>query len=226
MNSSRDAAAKSGSPRNLVILGAGGFAREVAWLVADINQARPGTWNVVGFWEHGTARTGQLINGIPIVSPDEVKKYLPELYAVAAIGAPKIKERAVDEARASGCQFTTLVHPTVQYDRTTVSIDPGSIICAGNVLTVNVTIGAHVIINLDCTIGHDSLIEDYVTLSPGCHLSGYTTVRRGAFWGTGAVSIERREIGAGAIIGAGAVIVGDIPAGVTAMGVPAKAREK
>jgi len=213
------------APRNLVILGAGGFAREVAWLVADINQAQPKTWNLIGFWGHGTERIGQLLNGVPVISPDNVRQYLPNLYAVAAIGDPKIKERAVHEAESIRCQFATLIHPTVKYDRSTVKIGPGSIICAGNVLTVNIIVSAHVIINLDCTVGHDTIIEDYVTISPGCHLSGYTTIRRCAFLGTGAVTIEKCEIGAGSIIGAGAVVVRNIPPGVTAVGVPAKVKE-
>jgi sugar O-acyltransferase (sialic acid O-acetyltransferase NeuD family) len=220
----KNIAIKSKTVNNLVILGAGGFAREVAWLVADINAARAGSWKIVGFWEHGTERVGQIINGIPVIGVNNVINYLPKLYAVVAIGDPKIKERAVHEAQSMGCQFATLIHPTVQYDRSTVTFGPGAIICAGNILTVNITIGAHVILNLDCTVGHDSVIEDYVTISPGCHLSGYTTIRRSAFLGTGAVTIEKVEIGAGTVIGAGAVVVRDIPPGVTAIGVPAKVK--
>lgn len=212
-------------PKNLVILGAGGFAREVAWLVADVNNIRLGAWNVIGFWQQETERTGQAIKGVPILTSDDVRRHLPNLYAVVAIGNPRIKIHAVEEAETLGCHFATLIHPTVQYDASSVEIGPGSIICAGSILTVNVTIGAHVIINLDCTIGHDSIVDDFVTISPGCQLSGYTRIRDSAFLGTGAVTIEGCEIGAGSIIGAGAVVVRNIPAGVTALGIPAKAKE-
>jgi sugar O-acyltransferase (sialic acid O-acetyltransferase NeuD family) len=222
----RNVSVESQSPRNLVILGAGGFAREVAWLVADINRAQPNTWNLIGFLERGTERTGQVINGVPVIGAAEVSQNLTNSYAVAAIGDPRTKERAVHEVESIGCQFATLVHPSVKYDRSTVAIGSGSIICAGNILTVNIIIGAHVIINLDCTIGHDSVIEDYVTISPGCHLSGYTTIRGSAFLGTGAVTIDRCQIGTRTIIGAGAVVVGEIPSGVTAMGVPAKVKRE
>ena len=216
---------KSKIPKNLVILGAGGFAREVAWLVSDINEAQPGTWHLIGFWERETERIGQLINGIPAIDADSIRLYLPDLYAVVAIGDPKIKERAVHEAQGMGCQFATLIHPNVRYDKSTVKISSGSIICAGNILTCNIVIGHHVIINLDCTVGHDSIIEDYVTISPGCHLSGHTTIRRSAFLGTGVVTIEKRELGARSIIGAGASVVRDIPPDTTAVGVPARAKE-
>ena len=210
--------------KNLVILGAGGFAREVASLVADINRQQSETWNLIGFWEHGTERIGQIMNGVPVIGINEAKQYVPNLWAVSAIGNTGTKERAVHEAESIGCRFATLLHPSLQYDRSTVKFGPGSIVCTGNILTVNIVVGAHVIINLDCTIGHDSIIEDYVTISPGCHLSGYTTIRRSAFLGTGAVTIEKCEVGTGSVIGAGAVIVRDIPAGVTATGIPAKPR--
>ncbi len=208
--------------RNILILGAGGMAREVGWLINDINRAGRESWNLVGYMEHGGARKGLLMNGIPIVGPDEIRQYLPDLYAVIAIGDPKIKERVVTEAEVLGCKFATLIHPSVRYDPSTVVIAPGSIICVGSIITVNVTIGMHVIVNNDCTVAHDCIIEDYVTLSPGCHVSGHNILRRSSFLGTGSVTAEKCEIGDHAIIGAGAVVVCNIPGNVTAVGVPAK----
>lgn len=210
--------------RQLVILGGGGFAREVAWLASDINQllAPDEAWEVVGFLEHTNERVGQRLNGIPIINVEEATAYLPDAYATVAIGAPQAKESAVRQAEELGFKFAMLIHPNVRMDRNTVQIGEGCVVCAGNILTVNITIGKHVIVNLDCTIGHDCVIEDLVTISPGCHLSGYTTVRRGAYLGTGAVTIERHEIGANSVIGAGAVVIRNIPANVTAVGVPAK----
>jgi sugar O-acyltransferase (sialic acid O-acetyltransferase NeuD family) len=210
--------------KSLVILGAGGFAREVAWLVSEINQYQPGSLNLIGFLGRGTNRVGELINGVPVLSVEDVRQYLPEVYAVAAIGDTKAKERAVQEAQGIGCQFLTLIHPNVKYDRSTVVIGSGSIICAACILTVNIVIGSHVIINLDCTVGHDCIIEDYVTISPGCHLSGQTVVRKGANLGTGVVTIEKQSIGAHSIVGAGGVVVNEIPPNVIAVGIPAKVK--
>lgn len=210
--------------RNLVILGAGGFAREVAWLVHEINEAYPRTWNVIGYWDSDTSRVGNEINGLPIIGSAEVQRYLPDLFAVAAIGSPSVRERAVRDAEQLGCQFPALVHPTVRFDLNTITIGNGSIVCAGTIMTVNITIGRHVILNLHCTIGHDTVIEDFATLSPGCHLSGYTRVGRGAYMGTGSVTVESRTVGEGSVVGAGAVVARDIPSGVTAVGVPAKVK--
>ena len=210
--------------KNLIIFGGGGFAREVAWLVGDLNKvlASDEVWELIGFVEHSNDRVGQFLNGIPIISLQDSSLNLADTYAVIAIGATAVREKAVNQAMIYGFKFATLIHPTVQMDINSVRVGEGSIICAGNILTVNITIGNHVIINLDCTVGHDCIIEDLVTISPGCHLSGYTTVRRSAYLGTGAVTVERHEIGSKSIVGAGAVVVKNIPANVTAVGIPAR----
>ena len=173
------------------------------WLVSAINRQCPDTWHLVGFWEHAEEDRPRTVNGVPVIGPHQLAAYLPGLHAIAGIGDPKARARAAGEASDIGCQFVTLVHPSVMLDPETVAVGPGSIICAGSILTVNIVIGSHVIINLDCTIGHDSVLEDYVTVSPGCHLSGYTVVRSGAYLGTGAVTVERHEIGAHAYRGCG-----------------------
>jgi sugar O-acyltransferase (sialic acid O-acetyltransferase NeuD family) len=207
--------------RNLVILGGGGFGREVAWLVEDLN-ATGEDWNLVGFWvrDEGEVTGGEL----PALRTEDVKRYLPDLWAVAAIGDPAVRDRAVSEAQELGCEFATLVHPLVRYHRPSVTFGPGTIVHIGTYMSVDITIGSHVIINGGCIVGHDCVIEDFVTISPGCQVMGYTTIRRGAFLGVGAMTTEHREIGEGAIIGAGGVVVKDIPAGVTAVGLPAKPR--
>lgn len=213
-----------GKARPLVILGGGGFAREVAWLVEDINRLSGCSWEVVGYWVHQDDVDQRTIGHLPIVGPRELVKYLPELHAVAAIGSPGIRERAVAEAEGFGCRFATLVHPGVMFDHGTVTIGTGSVVCAGSVLTVDISVGEHVQINLDCTIGHDSVVDDFVTISPGCHISGNNHIGRGAFLGTGAVTVERRRIGASSTVGAGAVVVQDVQDGATVMGVPAKGK--
>jgi sugar O-acyltransferase (sialic acid O-acetyltransferase NeuD family) len=212
--------------QNLLILGSSGLAREVAWLVTEINSAGCGNWNVIGFWSDRDEDIGQLINGFPVLSREDIIGYIPNLSAVAAIGNPDFRKRAVDEATRLGCRFPSLVHPNVRYDMSTVQIGQGSIICARNVLTVNIVIGAHVLINLGCTVGHDCVLEDFVTISPGCHLSGHTVIRERAFLGSSVTTIEWKEVGSRAVIGAGATVTTDIPPGVIATGLPAKVTRK
>lgn len=210
----------------LVILGGGGFAREVAWLVSDINKAGLSVmWDIVGFVDRNPKWIRKSLNGIPIMSLEQAACYLPDIYAIAAVGSPRSRERAVREAEKLGFKFATLIHPTVLMDADTVEIGRGCMICAGNILTINVSIGKHVLLNLDCTVGHDSVLEDYASVAPGCHLSGYTTLRRGCYLGTGVVTKEKTEVGAYSVIGAGAAVVKNIPQSTTAVGVPAKVRK-
>ena len=104
-----------------------------------------------------------------------------------------------------------------------IEIGEGSIICAGNILTVDIQIGKHVIINLDCTVGHDAVLHDFVTLYPSVNVSGITDIGECVELGTGMQIIQGKKVGAGSIVGAGAVVVKDIPDKCVAVGSPAKA---
>ena len=99
---------------------------------------------------------------------------------------------------------------------------PGTIICSHASLTNHITLGRHVHVNLNCTIGHDSVMSDYVTLSPLVSISGGVKAENGAFFGAGSVVNPRLTVGKDAIVGAGAAVVRDVKAGITAVGVPAK----
>lgn len=101
-------------------------------------------------------------------------------------------------------------------------IGEGTIICAGNMITVDIKIGKHNIINLGCTIGHDAVLEDYVTLYPSVNVSGMVHVGHTSELGTGTQIIQGIAIGENTVIGAGTVVVKDIPSDVTAVGSPAK----
>ena len=103
-----------------------------------------------------------------------------------------------------------------------VHISDGAIICAGSVITTDVTIGRFVHVNLDCTIGHDTVIDDYCTLSPGAHVSGNVHFHSGVYAGTGATFIEHVDVASGSIIGAGAVVRESIREAGTYVGVPAR----
>lgn len=103
-----------------------------------------------------------------------------------------------------------------------MTIGEGSIICAGTILTVDISIGNHVIINLDCTLGHDDIIHDFVTIYPSVNISGNIVVGECVELGTGMQIIQGKNIGKESIIGAGAVVVRYIPDRCTAVGSPAK----
>ncbi|CAM3831517.1 acetyltransferase [Mesobacillus thioparans] len=205
--------------KDIVIIGAGGFGREVAWLIEEINKVNT-EWNLIGFVDDNEEIQGKEVNGYKVIGNIEWLKN-QELFVVNAIGDPIIKKKIMVRIQESKNQFPVLVHPSVICsDR--VSIGEGSIICAGNIITVDVTIGKHVIVNLDCTVGHDAVLEDYTTVLPSVNISGYVVAKECANIGTGSAIIQGVTVGENTIIGAGSIVVKDLPANCTAVGAPAK----
>lgn len=208
--------------KDLIIFGASGFGREVAWAVERINAVRP-TWNLLGFFDDNEELQGKAINGYVVLgSTVDVIKY-PNTFFVCAVGASKTREKIISGIKKvnPNVKFGTVIDPSVEMSKS-VDIGEGSIICAHTVITVNVSIGKHVIINLDCTVGHDAVINDFATLYPSVNVSGITNIGYAVELGTGLQIIQGKTVGDYSICGAGAIIVKDIPAKCTAVGSPAK----
>jgi sugar O-acyltransferase (sialic acid O-acetyltransferase NeuD family) len=207
--------------KDLYIIGAGGFGREVAWLVKRINDVEP-TWNLKGFIDDNTTLHGTLEDGYYVVGDCAYLAAIEqEVWVVCAVGAAKVRKKIIGKLKSSNVKFATLIDPSVMRSER-VTIGEGSIICAGTIITVDVSIGEHVIVNLDCTIGHDDTIRDFVTLYPSVNVSGNVIVGECTELGTGMQIIQGKNIGKESIVGAGAVVVRDIPEKCTAVGSPAK----
>lgn len=211
---------------DLYIIGAGGFGREVAWLVRRINEQSP-TWNLVGFIDDDSRKHGAIEDGYPVVGGTELLGSGKEdTYVVCAVGSAQIRKNIVDKLKGySNIKYATLIDPSVIIsDR--VKIGEGSIICAGTIVTVDVVLGEHVIINLDCTVGHDAEIGNFVTMYPSVNVSGMVQVGECVELGTGMQVIQGKKIVENAIIGAGAVVVKDILEEGTYVGIPVSKCEK
>lgn len=208
--------------KDLIIIGASGFGREVAWLVERINKTDP-TWTLLGFMDDNESLQGKTVNHYPMLGKTEDVARFPDAYFVCAVGASKIRERIIERVKTHNpsIRFGTVIDPSVEMSDL-VTIGEGTIICAHTIITVNISIGSHVIINLDCTIGHDAILHDYVTLYPSVNVSGITEIGRCSELGTGMQIIQGKTVGDYSIVGAGAVVVKDIPSRCTAVGSPAK----
>lgn len=205
--------------KKLVIIGAGGFGREVIWLVERINAANA-RWDLLGFVDDAEGLPGSKVNGYEVLGDCEwLKKQNEDVYAVCAIGASKPRKKVI--SKLGNQNYATLIDPSVEISNL-VGIGEGCIICAGSIITVNIEIGKHVIINLDCTIGHDACISDYVTLYPSVNVSGNVLLEECVKIGTGCQIIQGLKIGVGTIVGAGATVVKELPENCTAVGSPAK----
>ncbi len=208
--------------KKVVILGAGGHARSVLNAFRDADKSKK-QWDVLGFVDDNMKIHGKIICGVPVLGGFDWfdARERKDIYVMNAVASPEIKKNIIERAYKRNLKFCTLIHPSV-WKSEYVEIGEGTFIAAGNILTTFIEIGSHVIINLSCTIGHDSIIEDFCTLAPGVHLSGNVHIKKGSDIGAGSVVLQSRSIGPWSVAGAGSVVNTDIPPSRTAVGVPAR----
>ncbi|WP_068776175.1 acetyltransferase [Paenibacillus sp. FJAT-26967] len=210
--------------KDLIIVGAGGQGRETVQLVRDINR-NASEWNLLGFLDDREELLDTQVIGLPVLGDLNKLAESPynQAYFICAVGDSLVRRKIIGRMKEIDpyCAFATLIHPTaVIGDR--IHIGEGTVICAQCVVTTNVTIAEHVLVNYCSSVGHDSALEEGVTLLPGSRISGGATLGQSCSIGSGAVVLPGIDIGYAAIIGAGAVVNKSIPSWSTAVGVPAQ----
>ena len=205
--------------KKVVIIGAGGFGREVAWIIERINKVSP-TWDLVGFLDDDSSLLNKPVyKDYNVIGGIDYSNSLDEVYFVCAVGNAKIRKAIVD--KVGNKNFATIIDPSAIISDTS-KIGGGSIICQNVIVSINVDIGKHCDLIYGSIVGHDSKIDSFVTLYPSVNISGNVNVGACVEIGTGAKVIQQKNIGNNVIIGAGSVVIKDIPNDCTAVGVPTK----
>ncbi|MEM7790574.1 MAG: acetyltransferase [Verrucomicrobiota bacterium] len=206
--------------KKLIIVGAGGFGREIyAWAGShpDANKE----WKICGFLDDNRSALKNLQYQVPIIGTVEGHKPSPDEVYVCAIGDPLAKRRVCELLLTKSARFIRLVHPSAVIGNN-VSLGIGVVICPLAVLTVDIEIGDFVLINCQTSAGHDSRIESWATISAHCDLTSGTRVGDSAFLGSGASIIPGKSVGKNAVVGAGSVVIRSVPDGVKVFGNPAR----
>jgi sugar O-acyltransferase (sialic acid O-acetyltransferase NeuD family) len=208
---------------DLVIIGAGGFGRETAQAIHDVNQSAA-IWHLVGYLDDDPERHGMAIDGTIILGGREEIRRLPDAAVVVCTGHPGdyvSRMRIVDEMDLPPERYATIVHPTAAVSASS-SIGPGCVLLAHVVLTAAVRVGAHVAIMPHVTLTHEDVIDDFATLASGVRLGGGARVQRAAYLGAGALIGANRTVGAFSLVGMGAVVTHDVPERQVWAGIPAR----
>jgi sugar O-acyltransferase (sialic acid O-acetyltransferase NeuD family) len=209
--------------RPLLLVGAGGFARETLELIDAVNRTTP-AWDVVGLLDDNPALRGTQVHGVSVLGPVEVAHERADAQVVACVASPADplrRCRLVDRLGLPAERYATLVHPAAIVPRS-AEIGPGCVVHATSVLTADVRLGAHVAMMPAVVLTHDVVVGDGVTFAARASLAGGVAIGRGAYIGAGSLLREGLTVGAGALVGMGAVVTRDVPADEVWMGVPAR----
>ncbi len=204
--------------KKITIYGAGGLGREVLSLL----NALP-AWEVTGFYDDGKTK-GAMVSGVQVLGAmSELIQSSADTQVVVAIGNSGHKKRVAEMLMTNPfIQFPTLIHPAAVIQDASVSIGNGSIITAGVILTTGITLGSHVLVNLNATVGHDVQIGSFSSIMPGVNIAGNVTVGEAVLIGSGANILNGLHLGDHSRIGAGAVVTKNVEPNNTVVGVPAR----
>ena len=206
---------------NIVIIGAGGFGREVKMLIDQINEGSL-QYNLLGFYDDSVQK-GTEVFGLEVLGSIEELNQVTKPTAISiAIGSPKVKKDIKDKLSNPMLSFPRLIHPSVVLGIPSETIGIGAIICAGTIITVNITIGEFVILNLGCTVGHDTVIGNYCSFMPQSNIAGEVILGEAVYVGMGVGIINQVTVGNNVTLGAGSVVVKNISSNCLAVGIPAK----
>lgn len=211
--------------QKIVIIGFGGFAREVHWLLREINSTQTeDSYKILGHVISDIKPETKIENGL-LGDFNWLEKNRDQWDSLAlGIGTPQTRAvlaKKIEESFGS-VEWPTLIHPSVNLDYDSCEMARGVLLCANVIGTVNLKIQEFAMVNLACTLGHEAQIGPACVLNPSVNISGGVTIGRETLIGTGAQILQNLQIGENVSIGAGAVVTKNIDAGITVVGMPAK----
>ena len=205
------------SAKDLLVLGSGGFAQEVA----DIARTT-GEFLVRGFVEGvDKSKCGEELDGAPILWIEELADIGAGCHLICAVGSTK-RHSFISQAEAFGLPFTSIIHPDASIS-SLARVEAGVVINAKAVVSAHSHIDEHTILNRGALIGHHCQIGKVNTISPGVNIGGYTSTGAEVFIGIGAVVFDHLKIGEKAVIRAAALVRKDVPARTLIAANPSKA---
>ena len=190
----------------LLIIGAGGFGREVLQWAQDVQAQGNVDWEIGGFLDANAQALEKFQIEFPVLGDPQTWQIGASDRFICAIGDPAIRLRICRELQSRGAEFITLIHPSaIVGSRCDIGI--GTILCPGVTVTVDATIGNFVILNVRSCVGHDACVGDGCTVNDFCDITGNVQLGEGVFLGSHSSVTPSAKVGNYARVGAGSVIV-------------------
>lgn len=206
--------------KKLIIVGAGGFGREVYnWALADADCGRE--WEIAGFLDDNLAALDKFDYPAKIIGTIAGHQPSADEVFICAIGSPTIKRKVCELLLERSAAFVTLIHPDAVVGLN-VTIGQGVVVCPNAVITCDISIGDFVVVNCHSSIGHDVKVGDWTTLSGHCDVTGQAELGEMVFLGSGARILPLKKVGARATVGAGSVVISHVSADTKVFGNPAR----
>lgn len=209
----------------MLIVGAKGFAKEILEILHQKNE----TENLCFYDDVNDDVPNKLYDEFPILkSIEEAENYFKNISSefILGIGNPKLRKKLFDKFTNMGGKAVTIISKNCEIGSFGNKIESGAILTTGTILTNSITVKKGVLINLNCTIGHDTTIGEFVEICPNVSVSGHCEIGNLVFIGTGAIILPNLKIGNNSIIAAGSVVSKDVPANVMVAGVPAAIKKQ
>jgi len=204
---------------DLVIVGAGGFGREVyQWARAAFD---PAEYQVKGFLSNRPDDLkGRQIEAA-VLGNDESYRIEPGDRFLFAIGRPEIKRHMIERLKARGARFATLIHPTAVV-AATAEIGEGVVVCPFCTVSDHVRLEDFAMLNFYASVGHDARIGRYAILSPYATVNGFSVLGEEAFLGSHVTVTAGRKLGDGVRVSANVAVHADVPPRTLVYGVSPK----
>lgn len=209
-------------PRSLLIVGAGGFGREVLQYLRDAIRLQPG-YTVKGFLDDAPPDLEAFGLEVPVLGGTQRYDFEPADRAIIAVGEPSLRLAMAERLEACGARFVTLVHP-LAYVSEAATLGVGCIVAPFASVGAHARLGDHTVLTFYASVGHDACIGRACGFSPHAVANGGAVLGDGVFLGAYAVVNPTRTVGARSKVAAGAVVYHPVPEDVLAVGNPAKPR--